>query len=96
MPDLQRLSNAYNGRGLVVVGVNEGESAQRAGEFARSLGISFPIWMDTQQQYGRVLVALGMPTTTILDRNGKVVRGFDGPLTFGEMEKAVAGMLRQS
>jgi hypothetical protein len=37
-----------------------------------------------------------MPTTTILDRNGKVVRGFDGPLTFDEMRKAVAGMFGQS
>jgi peroxiredoxin len=93
MPDLQRLSAAYAGRGVAVVGVNEGESAQRATEFAHSLGIEFPIWLDTQQQYGRVLAALGMPTTTILDRRGFVASAFDGPLTYDEMQKAVAGPL---
>jgi thiol-disulfide isomerase/thioredoxin len=96
MPDLQRLSAAYASRGVAVVGVNEGESPQRASDFARSLGIGFPIWIDSQQQYGRVLAALGMPTTTILDRNGLVARAFDGPLTYAEMQKAVAGLLGRS
>jgi peroxiredoxin len=93
MPDLQRLSAAYGSRGVAVIGVNEGESAQRAAAFARSLGIAFPIWLDTQQQYGRVLAALGIPTTTIVDRNGTIARAFDGPLTYGEMEKAVGELL---
>jgi thiol-disulfide isomerase/thioredoxin len=93
MPDLQRLSAAYASRGVTVVGINEGESSQRATEFAKSLGIGFPIWLDTQQQYGRVLAALGMPTTTIVDRNGSVANAFDGPLTYDEMQKAVAGPL---
>jgi len=93
MPDLQRLSAAYATRGVAVVGVNEGESPQRALAFARSLGIAFPIWIDTQQQYGRVLAALGIPTTTIIDRHGIVASAFDGPLTFDEMQKAVAGPL---
>src|SRR5579862_8308190 len=30
MPDLQRLADAYTGRAIAVVGVNEGESPQRA------------------------------------------------------------------
>jgi peroxiredoxin len=92
MPDLQRLSTAYASRGVMVVGVNQGESPERAGAFARSLGITFPIWIDTQQRYGRVLAALGMPTTTIVDRNGTVSQAFDGPLTFDQMQKAVAGL----
>lgn len=93
MPDLQRLAAAYASRGVAVVGVNEGESPERASEFARSLRIEFPIWIDTQQQYGRLFAALGMPTTTIVDRNGFVARGFDGPLTYDEMQKAVGGLI---
>jgi thiol-disulfide isomerase/thioredoxin len=93
MPDLQRLSQAYASRGVVVVGVDEGESPERAGAFAGSLGIRFPIWIDGQQQYGRVFSALGMPTTAILDRNGVIAQAFDGQLTYDEMQKAVAGLL---
>jgi len=95
MPDLQRLANAYAGSGIVIIGVNEGESAPRARAFADSLGIHFPIWIDANQQYGRTYAALGLPTTVILDRRGIVVRGFDGALTFGQMNSAVASVVRK-
>jgi peroxiredoxin len=90
MPDLQRLAEGEAGRGIVVVGVNEGESAQRARAFAASLGIRFPIWVDGRQQYGRAYNVLGLPTTVLVDRQGMVIRAFDGPLTFDEMRAAVA------
>jgi peroxiredoxin len=89
MPDLQRLQAAYARTGIAVLGVNEGESAERARAFADSLGIRFPIWVDVNQRYGRTYAALGLPTTVILDRRGMVVRGFDGALTFAQMQSAV-------
>lgn len=89
MPDLQRLSQAYRGRGLAIVGVNEGESPERARAFAGALHITFPIWIDDQQQYGRVYAALGLPTTIIVGRDGTVVRGFDGALAYPQMRAAV-------
>ncbi len=94
MPDLQRLANAYARSGLSIVGVNEGESPQRARTFADSLGIHFPIWIDSGQQYGRTYAALGLPTTVILDRRGAVVHGYDGALTFAQMESAVQPLVR--
>jgi len=93
MPDLQRLAGTYASRGVSVVGVNEGESAQRARAFARSLRIAFPIWLDDQMRYGRAFSALGMPTTVIVGRDGVVARGFDGALTYDQMRDAVAGLL---
>ena len=93
MPDLQRLSQAYRGRGLAIVGVNEGESPERARAFADALHIAFPIWIDEQQQYGRVYAALGMPTTVIVGRDGTVVRGFDGALTYPQMRAAVSDLV---
>jgi cytochrome c biogenesis protein CcmG, thiol:disulfide interchange protein DsbE len=94
MPDLQTVAGEYARRGVVVIGVNQGESAQRAAAFARSLGIAFPIWIDDGQQYGRVYAALGLPTTVVIDRNGTVVRGFDGPLTIGQMRSTLAQIVR--
>lgn len=94
MPDLQRLQTAYARTGIAIVGVNEGESVQRARAFADSLAIRFPIWIDANQQYGRTYAALGLPTTVILDRRGVVIRGFDGPLTFAQMESAVGPLVR--
>jgi peroxiredoxin len=90
MPDLQRLADADGRSGVTVVGVNEGESPERARAFADSLRIRFPIWIDASQRYGRTYGALGLPTTVIVDRSGVIVRGFDGALTFDQMRAAVA------
>lgn len=94
MPDLQRLATRYAGAGLSIVGVNQGESPERARAFADSLRIGFPIWIDADQRYGRAYGALGLPTTVVLDRRGVVVRGFDGALTFEQMRSAVDPMVR--
>ncbi|HEY9085962.1 MAG TPA: TlpA disulfide reductase family protein [Candidatus Tyrphobacter sp.] len=93
LPDLQRLWAEDAGRGLVVVGVDQGESAQRARSFASSLGVRFPIWIDADQAYGRAYAALGLPTTVIVDRRGIVANGFDGALTYVQMRAAVAPLL---
>jgi len=94
MPDLQRLADRYPRNQVAVVGVNEGESAERAAAFARSLQIRFPIWIDAAQSYGRVYGALGLPSTVIVNRQGVVARGFDGALTFDQMQAAVAPLVR--
>ena len=93
MPDLQRFYSAYKNKNVVVLGVNQGESAERAGAFATSLGIRFPVLLDQNQQYGRVYAALGLPTTFVINPQGIVVRGFDGALTFDQMVEAVAPFL---
>jgi len=94
MPDLQRLYAAYGAQGLVVLGINQGESGSRASEFAHSLGIHFPILLDADQQYGRTYSALGLPTTVVVDRNGIIARGFDGPLSYAQMVDAVTPVLK--
>ena len=93
MPDLQRLYEAYRARNVVVIGVDQGESAQRVDAFARSLEIHYPILLDQQQQYGRVYAALGLPTTIVIDATGVVVRGFDGPLSYPQMVSAISPLL---
>jgi peroxiredoxin len=95
MPDLQRLYQTYRSRKLVVLGVDQGESAQQVAAFAQSLGIHYPLLLDQQQQYGRVYAALGLPTTIVVNPQGVVVRGFDGPLSYPEMVAAVTPLLRK-
>jgi peroxiredoxin len=93
MPDLERFWNAYKKKNIVVIGVNQGESAERAGAFAQSLRIHFPILLDQDQAYGRVYAALGLPTTIVIDPSGMVARGFDGELTYSQMVAAVTPLL---
>lgn len=93
MPDLQHLYQSYKNRNVVVIGVDQGESPQRVNAFAQSLGIHYPILLDQQQQYGRVYAALGLPTTIVIDPQGVVVNGFDGPLAYPQMVAAIMPLL---
>jgi peroxiredoxin len=93
MPDLERLFARDSARGLVVIGVDQGESSERARDFARALGVRYPIWIDSGQEYGRAYAALGLPTTIVVNRKGVVVRGFDGPLTYQQMQETVTPLL---
>jgi peroxiredoxin len=89
MPDLERAYLARRARGLVVLGIDQGESPTIAAAFARSLRITYPILVDEHQQYGRVYRALGLPTTVIVDRRGTVVKTFDGTVTYDQVLAAV-------
>jgi len=93
MPDLQRLYRENKAKGVVVLGVDQGESAQAAGAFVREHDVTFPILLDADQQYGRSYAAIGLPTTVIVDRSGHVVRGIDGQLSLAQMRDAVGQAL---
>jgi peroxiredoxin len=94
MPALQQFYRENKSRGVVVLGVDQGESAAAAATFARAHGVTFPILLDADEQYGRSYAAIGLPTTVIIDRRGHVVRGIDGELTLAQMREAVGSALR--
>jgi len=94
MPDLQRFYQRYARSGVTVIGVDQGESGSRASQFARSLGIRYPILLDRSQQYGAVYAAAGLPTTIVIDRAGTIRAAFDGPLSFDQMAAAVSSLLQ--
>jgi thiol-disulfide isomerase/thioredoxin len=92
MPALQRFARENAGK-VVVLSVDQGESAAAASAFAREHGVTFPILLDEQQQYGRAYAALGMPTSVVIARDGRVVKGVDGAMTIEQMRAAVAPAL---
>jgi thiol-disulfide isomerase/thioredoxin len=96
MPDLSRLAAAYAPSGVVVLGVDQGESPQRAAAFARSLRIGYPIWIDDEQRYGRIFTALGLPTTVFIGRDGVIATGFDGALSYEQMRAALKPLVQRS
>jgi thiol-disulfide isomerase/thioredoxin len=93
IPDLERFSREYRSRGVVVLGIDQGESAQAASAYARKRGVTYPILLDEHQQYGRSYAAIGLPTTVVIDRTGHVVHGIDGALSLAQMREAVASAL---
>ena len=92
-PALERLYEENRNKGLVVLGIDQGESAEAAGSFAREMKLTYPILLDEDQRYGRAYAAVGLPTSLVVDRTGHIVRGIDGELTLAQMHEAVAPAL---
>ncbi|MBV8602581.1 MAG: TlpA family protein disulfide reductase [Candidatus Eremiobacteraeota bacterium] len=94
MPALERLYRELGSRGLVVLGIDQGEAPAVASTFGKRIGITFPLLIDQDQQYGRAYAAQGLPTSVVVDRSGKIVTGVDGPMTPAQMRDAVLPLLR--
>ncbi len=94
MPELQRFAQAYAKRGVVVLGIDQGEGAHAAQAFAKERGVTFPILLDEEQRYGRRYMSVGLPTNFVVDRGGKIVRGIDGQVTFAVLQSIVDPLLR--
>ncbi len=94
MPALQKLYEEYRARGVIVLGVDQGEASRVAAKYAREHGVTYPILIDEDQQYGRAYAAVGLPTTIVIGRDGHIVKGIDGELTLAQMREALAPALR--
>jgi peroxiredoxin len=98
MPALQNAYERYRGRGLEIIALNttyqDNESA--AAEFARELGLEFPILLDRTGLVSNLYHLRALPTTFFIDREGviqKVIIG--GPMSAAsiaaEIETLLAG-----
>jgi thiol-disulfide isomerase/thioredoxin len=72
MPSFQRLRERLAGLPFTVLAVNFGESSQKAGEFARGLGLDFPVLLDPGQQAARAWRVRLLPTSYLVDAEGRV------------------------
>ena len=72
MPQLDRLYQKYKSSGFVLLGVNVDEDARKAADVAAKLGVTFPVLLDTDKAVSKLYDLSTMPSTVIIDRDGKV------------------------
>ena len=72
MPHLNRLYEKYRASGFVLLGVNVDDDARNATEVAAKLGLKFPVLLDTDKKISRLYDLATMPSTVLIDRDGKV------------------------
>jgi peroxiredoxin len=72
MPQLNRLYEKYKSSGFVLLGVNVDDDVAKAAELAAKLGVTFPVLLDTEKTVSKLYDVSTMPSTMIIDRDGKV------------------------
>ena len=81
MPHLNRLYEKYKGSGFVLMSVNVDEDTRNASDVAAKLGVKFPVLWDTDKKVSRLYDLATMPSTVLIDRDGKIRYVHRGYLT---------------
>jgi peroxiredoxin len=86
LPVFEQLHRDYTARGLTVLAVNYGEEAGTVRQYARELGLTMPLLLDStgavRQSYG----VIGLPTSFLIGRDGRAVARAIGPREWGTAE----------
>ena len=72
MPHLARLYEKYRGSGFTVLAVNIDEDPHKAAHLAKQVGMRFPVLLDTDKKVSRLYDLSTMPSTVLVDRDGRV------------------------
>lgn len=84
-PDLEKTNSKFSGRGVEFLGVNVRDQADTALAFARTYGITYPSVLDAsdgamQLAFSGVVAPNAVPTTLVVDRQGRVAARVLGQL----------------
>ncbi len=94
IPNFVRLQSKYRQQGLVILGLSldqDGEKSVRP--FAEEHDVNYPMLLaspETANLYGGVV---GIPTTFVLDRQGRIVKKFIGLMEPRVFEEAIQPLL---
>ena len=99
MPSMERLSQALKDEAFSVLAVDVGEDADTIDAFNGQLDTAptFPILLDTRSRTMQAWNVAGLPTTFLVDRQGRIVasaiggREFDHP----ELIRAIRELLNR-
>lgn len=89
MPTLNKFYMDNKNSGVTVVGINVGEDRTTVASYIRESGILYPILIDspfassTTDELLTKFGGIGLPTTLIIDRNGKIRDRYVGELSAG-------------
>jgi peroxiredoxin len=73
MPAMQRAWEQLEAQGVMMVAVNVGESKEEIGTFTEQVPVAFPLPMDTDMSVSQSWPMKGLPTTFIVDPDGRLV-----------------------
>ncbi len=95
MPSIQRLAERMSGRPFAVIGVNVAESGLRVGAMVERMGIRFPVLLDPDSAVFDEWGATVLPTTYVLDGEGRVRYVGRGPLEWDadEINDLLTGLM---
>jgi cytochrome c biogenesis protein CcmG/thiol:disulfide interchange protein DsbE len=83
----------FQGSGVVVVGVNFQDTTEDASDYVRAAGVSYPVVEDSDSRTALAYGLRGVPETFVIDRTGRIVDRFIGPVDATRLFNQINSML---
>ena len=78
LPSMQRTYEAFQNKGFMIVGVNVGESWDTVAPFLEDFSLKYPIVLDKDSSAMAEWGIMGLPTTFIVDKQGRITHRITG------------------
>ena len=93
MPMINAYYQAHRDAGLTVLAVNSEEDATTVRQFIQTHGYGFPVLLDLQSDVSALYQVRGLPTTVVIDREGRIQYIHTGEITAKQLDAAVKPLL---
>ena len=93
MPTLNAYYQDHRQDGFVVVAIEDGEPLADVAAYARDHGLTFPVWPDPKWVATTAFKTDALPSSFVIDRTGRVVLSWTGPITRASLEKYVTPLI---
>jgi cytochrome c biogenesis protein CcmG, thiol:disulfide interchange protein DsbE len=93
MPTLQAFYEEYKSRGFVLIAINQEESRDIVEEFVDEFGLTFPVWLDEDYLAQRKFGTASLPSSYVIDRNGRVRLLWIGGISKTNLEQHVPPLI---
>lgn len=86
MPDLQKLQDEYEDEDLLILAVNVGETKEEVEKFIEENNLTLTVLLDKDGIVSNTYGVSSFPSTLAVNKDGEVVVGHVGMLTYEQME----------
>ncbi len=93
MADLDAVYRQYRDKGVVILAVNVAENSSDISTFATNMGLTLPIFRDSQQRITKAYNINALPTTFFIDRQGQMRRRQIGMMSRDFMVQQIESLL---
>ena len=94
MPALQQTYENFKAQGMLLWGIDVGETPDQVEKFAKQIGITFPLLLDRDSKTSRTYRVFGLPTTVFVGRDGVITDVAIGAMDEQTLEKYVKRVLK--
>ncbi len=86
IPSIEALSKSMKGKSFEVFAVNLGDDPKTVKTFVAANKISFPVYLDPRNLLTKTYASQGIPTTYLLDKQGRFIAGMVGGYDYAKPE----------